>query len=224
MENNKIILNKPDTLDPDKKPIKFGYIDREFFEGIFLEESGFDDDFDNAVFTASETINVGCGNNIERIGFDNLSELQQRAVKKATARLVQRYLQTGEVDVPIGSASLSAGGMSFAMSTNTDPTMLRYIPPEIVGILEQAGLLDHVVGINPMKHQEKDEPKEGYKYRRWGLGAMDDSIFISDGTTDDGNGVRLKITDKYQEHIRKSEVIDKYGNHLVYRNIYHYED
>ena len=80
---------------------KFGYIDREFFEGltgVYLEESGFETGFDDAVFTASETINAGCGNNIDRVGIDNLSEPQQRAVKKATALLVKHYLTTFKTD------------------------------------------------------------------------------------------------------------------------------
>ena len=94
-----MIKNQEEGLRLPKS--KFGYIDRESFEGltgVYLEESGFETGFDDAVFTASETINAGCGNNIDRIGIDNLSEPQQRAVKKATALLVKHYLKTGETD------------------------------------------------------------------------------------------------------------------------------
>jgi hypothetical protein len=53
---------------------KIGYIDKEFFEaytGIILEDAGFDTNFQDAMFTASETINAFCGNVIEAIGLEN---------------------------------------------------------------------------------------------------------------------------------------------------------
>lgn len=33
-----------------------------------------------------------------------------------------------------------------------------------------------------MKKEDKDEDK-GYKYRRWNIEAMNDSMYVSDGTT-----------------------------------------
>jgi len=45
---------------------------------------------------------------------------------------------------------------------------------------------------------------------------MDDSLFVSDGTNDDGGSVRIKIADKVQKEIRKVKPIPNYDNHIVY--------
>ncbi len=47
---------------------------------------------------------------------------------------------------------------------------------------------------------------------------MDESLFVSDGTTEDGGKVRLKISDKFQYEIEKVRDVEKVDNHLVYTN------
>ena len=146
-----------------------GYIDKEFFEsitGIILEDAGFDNNFQDSVFTASETINAFCGNTIEDIGIENLSERQQVAVKKTTAFLVKYYLKTGEADAQIGSGSMAMGGVNFAYSSPTGTKERRYIPETVINILDQAGLLNQTIGIDPMKQKKEKDEDKGYKYRR----------------------------------------------------------
>jgi len=115
---------------------------------------------------------------------------------------------------------MSMGGMAFAMANQTDPTKLRYIPPVVVEILEQAGLLDTTIGIDPMKSKPKKEDNKGYKYRRWGITALDESLFVSDGTTEDGGRVGLKISDQYQAIIENVSNVGRVENHLVYKHTY----
>lgn len=45
---------------------------------------------------------------------------------------------------------------------------------------------------------------------------MDDSLFVSDGTTEDGGKVRLKISNEYQKELEKVKSVAKVENHLVY--------
>jgi len=47
---------------------------------------------------------------------------------------------------------------------------------------------------------------------------MDDSLYVSDGSTEDGGKVRLKISDSFQTEIEKVEHVNKVENHLVYTN------
>src|SRR5687767_11190464 len=99
---------------------KIGYINKEYFEGktgISLEDAGFDITFQDAVFTASENINAFCGNTIESIGLENLSENQRIAVQKATTLLVKHYLKTGDTDLQRGAASMNMGLVSFSYAS-----------------------------------------------------------------------------------------------------------
>lgn len=82
------------------------YIDQEFYEGLTgtsLEELGYEEQFQSALFTACEIINAGCGNIINSTGLENLSEFQQISVKKATVFLVEHYLTRGNINPQLGS-------------------------------------------------------------------------------------------------------------------------
>ena len=86
--------------------------------------------------------------------------------------------------------------------------------------LQQVGLLNTVIGIDPIKAKRDRIEKEPKKhiYHRWNIEAMDESLFVSDGTTEDGGKVRLKISDKFQYEIEKVRDVEKVDNHLVYTN------
>lgn len=215
MENNK------------DREVNKGYIDKPFYEGLAgsdLEQEGLEESFQRANYKASETINGICGSRIEDVGLSNLSQSQQNAVKRATFILVDHILRTGDMDLNMGAGSASVGLMSFSFASPTNPNERRYIPEDCVHILESAGLLYQTIAVDPMKQEQKKDDKRKYIYRRWGLQVIDDSLFISDGTTDDGGSVRMKISDKFQIEINKSRPISDVNNHIVYYNTFNWQD
>lgn len=148
-----------------------GYIDQTFYENLLGVDNIADDtqpDFPRAVVRASTAINAYCGNQIDEVGLENLSERQRFLVKKATALLVQHLLNTGEEDGHRGSASYSGGGQNF---TYTSPLLGKdtvYIPEHVIMLLQQARLLTQVYGFDPIKEERraKEGKKEKYQYRR----------------------------------------------------------
>jgi hypothetical protein len=45
---------------------------------------------------------------------------------------------------------------------------------------------------------------------------MDDSMYVYDGTNENGGAVRIKVSDKFQTEINKVNPISNYSNHIVY--------
>jgi hypothetical protein len=53
---------------------------------------------------------------------------------------------------------------------------------------------------------------------------LDDSLFVSDGTIEDGGAVGLKVSDKFQKKIHKMDPVANVNNHLVYYNHSNWKD
>ena len=95
-----------------------------------------------------------------------------------------------------------------------------FIPPEVVMLLRQAYL--RVLTVDPIAvdRETKQDKKGKFVYRKWGIAAMDDSLFVSDGTSEDGGMVRLKVSDKTQKEIAKVKPIVDTGNYIRYYDTY----
>jgi hypothetical protein len=81
-------------------------------------------------------------------------------------------------------------------------------------------LFTQIYGFDPIKEirQSKQEQPRNPEYRRWGVAPLDDTLFVSDGTTEDGGVVGIKISTKTKKEIDKTKPIANVGNHLVYYN------
>jgi len=197
------------------------YIEAKFYEQLFgveLHAADQKESLNRSVTChASEIVNTVTGNRIESVGYANLSEQQQGTVQKATAYQTQHFLNTGLIDMQPGSVSMGLGPMSF--SYNTPSGILKYaeIHPMVRDILSQAGLYQTTYAFNPLTSQEVDLPQK-YVFKKWNLSAMDNSLFISDGTTTDGGQVQMKISDPYQHEITKLIHTHKSEKHLVYED------
>jgi len=92
-----------------------------------------------------------------------------------------------------------------------------YIPQMVIMLLQEAKLLSRVAGFDPLqteRNTKKTEPDNPI-YRRRDIHAMDDTLFVSEGTTKDGRTVGLKVSDRTQAEIDKVSVIAKRGAHLL---------
>ena len=85
---------------------------------------------------ASERANYLSGNRIEITGFDNLNDVQQELVKRATARYLVWLLQNGQTWA-VGAVSVSTQGISLSQSAPPEP---QYIIDIVGGLLQQAQL------------------------------------------------------------------------------------
>jgi hypothetical protein len=213
------------------------YIDPSFYEQLFgvdliitpgrrhqgrpvLGPAGGDqrESFDRAATNASEIMNAITGNRIESVGFANLSEKQQGYVKKATAYQTQHFLNTGMMDMQAGSVSMGLGAINFSYNTPLGITKYGYVHELARELLAQVDLYSNIAAFNP-KPQPATDPERKHIFHKWDIGAKDESLFVSDGTSADGGQVRFKVSDKYQAEIAKLAPVNKSESHLTYTDI-----
>src|SRR5436190_17544455 len=133
---------------------KYTYIDREFYEATLNVDLLAEDQleqFQRAVYYASALINAFTGNRIEGVGMENLTKIQQGGVKDAVVFQVAHFLNTGELDGQRGAISYSGGGQSFAFNMPGEGRKTLRIDEKAIFALQQVGLLNTVIGIDPIK-------------------------------------------------------------------------
>jgi len=165
---------------------KYQYINREFYESqlnVDLIAEDQEAEFDRAVYYASALINAFTGNRIEGTpGWENLTAIQQGGVKEATVFQVAHFLNSGELDGQRGTASYAGGGQSLTFNMPGEGNKTLRIDEKSIFALQQVGLLNTVIGIDPIKAKRDRIEKEPKKhiYHRWNIEAMDKSIFVPD--------------------------------------------
>ena len=109
--------------------------------------------FDRAATNASEVVNAITGNRMESLGYANLNEQQQGAVQKATAYQTQHFLNTGLLDMQVGSVSMGMGAMNFSYNTLLGTAKYGQVHVLVREILAQAGLYSMLTAFNPTPRQ-----------------------------------------------------------------------
>ena len=129
------------------------YIDLDYYKTDYVGNDPDDDtELSRYIARASDMVDILTDNNISDI--DDLTTLQQKCVKKATAAFAEYFVENGDVFSEQASGSESIGSWSQSGASGEKPKMLSKVG---LSWLYQSGLVDDSVRIGGHEYWETEE-------------------------------------------------------------------